>query len=374
MWIEPLEKSEVERLLFHFFLETCKGPPRAKRPLVMTGAVFRSVIEKPHPDLVAAYRHCLGAFLTSAGSDHASWGKFRVPPDVFTAAIAHYNYLSARRMKFGPSARPDKNAGEPPPDPALEFTQEITGRIAPAVDKNTAIALHTVLRGIENSPPEADGAWRNIWRALMELSPLTALWSMDVHTPEALVKLAPQFLTGWDRTQPSGVPVWPDDAQWNRIVSELTADPHIGRMLRRRWLAFPETRTACRNTGLVLEMLRRSGNHREFILEYYEGYEFFNSEKQPYSYPSRNWPVLETIERLLRFPGDTDTAMQVNRRGNEYFLKFRPLLEFVIEENGVPKDFKYLTPVLVDAIRPLVDLATFGGEQGLGGRLEFESQ
>ncbi|HVF09644.1 MAG TPA: hypothetical protein VNA16_02520, partial [Abditibacteriaceae bacterium] len=132
------------------------------------------------------------------------------------------------------------------------------------------------------------------------------------------------------------------------------------RWVRQCWLAMAESRQACRNVGLVLEALRRRGDKRAFILEFYEAYDYFCAEtvKGEWAGEIRVWPLLSSIQKLLLVSGDSEAALQVNRRGNEYFLKFRPLVAMVIAEGGVPKDYKLLTLQFVSALRPLLPYVT----------------
>src|SRR5262249_11969223 len=134
----------------------------------------------------------------------------------------------------------------------------------------------------------------------------------------------------------------------------------IAKHLRRCWLALPDTYLACRNLGLLLEALRRRGDQQAIILEFYEAFDYFRAERiaDPWHGTIRHWPLLDHIERLLRAEGESEAAILLNRRGNEYFQMFRPLLEIVIAERGLPHDYYHLTPDLIHALRPLLDLTT----------------
>ena len=122
----------------------------------------------------------------------------------------------------------------------------------------------------------------------------------------------------------------------------------------------PDTHLACRNLGLLLEALRRRGDQRAIILEFYEAFDYFRAEQvaDPLYGTIRRWPLLDPIERLLRAGGDSEAAIQLNRRGNEYFLLFRPLLDIIIAERGLPRDYYHLTPDLIQALRPLLAFTT----------------
>jgi hypothetical protein len=112
--------------------------------------------------------------------------------------------------------------------------------------------------------------------------------------------------------------------------------------------------------GLLLEALRQRGDQRAIILEFYEAFDYFRAEQiaDPWHGTIRHWPLLDHIERLLRADGDSEAAIQLNRRGNEYFLLFRPLLEIIITEHGLPRDYNHLKLDLIQALRSLLPLTT----------------
>ena len=154
---------------------------------------------------------------------------------------------------------------------------------------------------------------------------------------------------------------WANLNDWLPTLALLLEQPVIVHHLHRRWLSMPETLLACRNLGLLLEALRRRGDQRVLILEFYEAFNYFRATQvvDPwYSKPRRRWPLLDHIERLLRATGDSEAAIQLNRRGNEYLFLFHPLLKIIIAEHGLPRDYYHLTPDLILALRPLLSLTT----------------
>jgi len=73
---------------------------------------------------------------------------------------------------------------------------------------------------------------------------------------------------------------------------------------------------------------------------------------------------------LLKVPGDNEAAINLNRRGNEYFLKFRPLVDIIIQEKAIPKSYKVMS--LVQALRPLLDYISESIQQNIVfGEVEF---
>lgn len=200
-------------------------------------------------------------------------------------------------------------------------------------------------------------------QAMLERSPLTALWALDVHTPLALQGLAVELLPGW-QPRPSPEPLlWPNQEAWLEVVRALLAEPLLARWLRQRWLALPESLRACRNVGLVLEALRRQGGQRAVLLEFYEAYDHRYTRGGPSTGSGGDWPLLRTMATLLRATGDDEVALRLNRRGKAHFLKFYPLVQLVIAEGGVPTDYAHLRREFVLALQVLLPYVTLGARQ-----------
>jgi hypothetical protein len=317
---------------------------------------LQALYSDPHPDLIEALRHGLDAFLVELGPDPATWGRVRAPVETLGVALAALNGLAPAGHSGGAEGVETK---------AEEFAAALVDSLPPAGGRDAALAYHAVLRGVVAAAPGP--ALPPVLHALLARSPLTALAALDRHTPAALDPLAAELLPGWQPVQHPGG----DAGPWLDGVAGLLAEPRLARWVRQRWLALPETRRACRNTGLLLEALRRRGGHRDFVLEFYEAYVYFRAETRA---GARAWPVLETAEKLLRVPGDDRAALHLNRRGNEYFLKFRPLVEILIEEGGLPADYDQLSLEFVLALRRLLPYVTEGTQQRVAfGQVEFEA-
>lgn len=352
MWLAPVEKATLEETIFHFLVSVRDGRPRARQPVVAEKTILRALYETPHPDLQKALRHCLDAFLVGLSPDPGRWGELHAPVSALGVALAAHNCLA-------PVLSQQSGDGKEHIDPVRDFTSALIAALPPAREQDAALAYHAVLRGVETLLPGLEPTRARLMQALIERSPLTALWALDMHTPAALDELAAQLLPGWSAVD--GREVWRRGREeWLGNVVELLSDARIARWLRQRWLSMPETREACRNVGLVLEMLRRRGDSRAFILDFYEAYDYFCAEARSDGWHEqiRVWPVLETIEKLLRTPGDSEAAIQMNRRGNEYFLKFRPLVELIIDEKGIPTDYALLSREFVGVLRPLLNYVT----------------
>ena len=84
---------------------------------------------------------------------------------------------------------------------------------------------------------------------------------MYVGCETALVRCGEQH--NWERLRAISNPML---RGWENLACDLVSRPAIGKWLAQGWVFLPETRTACRNLGLVLEMLRRKGEFRDLIL------------------------------------------------------------------------------------------------------------
>jgi hypothetical protein len=370
MWLAPVDKPTLEEALFHFLLSGHDGRPQAPQPLVAEQTTLRELYAAPHPDLCEALRHCLDALLVEMEPDPGQEGAIGAPVSVLAVALAAHNCLGSTSLL--PQGEQAKNA-----ELVLGFTAALIETVPPADEYNTALAYHAVLRSIAGIMPELGLKWDELLHALIDRSPLTALWALDAHMPAALDELATELLPGWRVLRQAQPSVWRNGNEWWGIVWQLLAKSHIRQWLRHRWLLMPETRQACRNVGLVLEALRRQGDHRDFILEFYAAYDYFRAQTRPDAWQGwvRFWPILETIEKLLRTPGDNEAAIRVNRWGNEYFLKFLSLMKIVIEEGGIPSDYMKLSRGFVVTQRRLLDYVTYGMQRQIAfGPVAFEGQ
>ncbi len=348
----------LEETLFYFLLSVRDRQPQAVKPLIAENVTLHALYTEAHPDLWKALCHCLDAFLIELTPDPAQWGKLQVPTAALGLTLALHNSLV-------PVSSQQPGDEEKQTDLLEEFTTALVASLPPARERDAALVYHSVLYGTESTLRQPETERARLLHTLIELSPLTALWLLDMHTPAALNDLAAELLTGWRKIDRSQGNVWREAEEWLDVVCKLLADARIARWLRRRWLTMPETRQACRNVGLLLEALRRRGGQREFILEFYEAYDYFcaNTKLDEWGKQVRVWPILETIDKLLRVPGDSEAVIRVNRWGNEYFLKFRSLIEIVIAENGIPSDYALLNWEFAWALRPILDYITENVQQ-----------
>jgi len=365
MWIRPASKLQVEEQLFYFLRSLCAGRLPADQPLLVEQATLQALYADPHHELVEALRYCLDSFLVELGPDAAQWGEFSLSPAVLGMALATYNCL------IPPVAQTDEAAKR-----LTQFGAALVQTLPPARELPQILTYHALLHRCTEALPNLTNSQAALMHALLNLSPLSAIYHLHLHTPPPLTPLAAELLPGWKNRVADPTP-WSGLADWLNALTPALKRPAIATYLRRRWLTLPETRPVCRNLGLFLEALRRHGGHRAFILDFYEAYEYFCGQiiQDPWCGPIRHWSALDQAERLLRTGGDNEVAIHLNRWGNEYFLKFRPLIQTVIDDGHQPTDYNLLTDNLILAAGSLLDLVTEDAGQRLNlGKIAFAGE
>ena len=344
-WIPPASKPLVEEHLFHFLCAVCNDCPQATTPLLVETETLHAFYTDPHPDLLVALQHCLDQFLVELGPDATYWGPLDLSTTVLGLALAVYNCHCP--------------ASPAEADPALTFTSALIDTLPPARTLSEMLVYHALLRHTVESLSDLSPERAALLQALLNRNPLSAAYSLHLHTPPPLTELGKNLWPWWKSPAVHPAP-WANLDDWLQSIALLLAQPTIATHLRRRWLSMPETFLASRNLGLLLEALRQRGDQRAFILEFYEAFDYFRATQvaDPWYGTIRHWPILDHIERLLHADGESETAIQLNRRGNEYFLLFRPLLAIIITEHSLPRDYYHLQPDFILALRSLLTLTT----------------
>ncbi len=364
LWLPPVSQAEAEETLFYFLQGLLHGRYHTHRPLLLTPDTLRDLYRDPHPPLLNAIAHHLDALLVELHPDVGRWQPLRPAPHLLGIALAAYNC-------FLPSL----------PDPVIAFTRALVGTIPPARDLADVLAYHALLL----RPSEALANWptdtirAEILQTCLNRSPLTALSHPHLHTPPPLTRLAADLLR-WRRQQVADPSPWRDADDWLAAVISLLAEPALAAYLRQRWLTLPPTRQTGRNLGLLLEALRQQGEQRDFLLAFYNAYAYTTqaAAHDQWGRATVYWPELLEIGQLLRLNGsDSPAAINLNRRGSEWFLKFWPLVRLVAAE-GPPLEaaYRFINQDFTRALLPLVDFAAISGAgDGLRtGPLEFVSE
>jgi hypothetical protein len=226
---------------------------------------------------------------------------------------------------------------------------------------------------LRRARPRAGTENRELFRALLAVSPLSELKHLDLELPEPIRELSGRYLV----RKPGETSNAESDEQeskksrsrlkrWWFRGEDIYADSSLRRVLIDSWLEMPENGSGAAGIGIFLEELRLRDRERfrRPILEFFEACDYLERNSQPADRNFR-YPRLMIIDRLLKSAGPG-----LNRRGNERFLKFRALLEIIAEEKGVPSDFRHLSrDFCLQQLAPLARLATV-----IGGRREGLSQ
>ena len=366
--------AELQPRLLHFLRSLADGQPRAAAPLSVRPQTLAELYGSPDPRLVEALRRALDHVLVELGPRGLPQvalpnGVLDLPGTVFGVALAAHNCLAP--------------VNDDPGDPGAVFTAALVESLPPARTAAEGLAYHVLLAPVADSSPHQPADRSDVVQQLLVRSPLTTLLHLELPTPPLWTPLAAETLFGWKDRDNSPHP-WRDLPQWLDAVGNLLALPGLEAWLRRRWLSAPETRTVCRNLGLLLETLRRRGQSDDLLLEFYEAYDYFRAETVEL-YPrhfTRRWPLLDKIEGLLTVScsdRDGQLASMLNRWGNEYFAMFLPLIDLVTRirrnDRGQLARYTHLTREFLGELRRLLDLYTSPSEPtGLQtlGNVEFD--
>lgn len=360
-WVATASRAQFEEGLFRFlsFLSTAEPGGDWPQPLIVDRRRLQAVYRQLSPQLAEALRQRLDALLLEFGPDTGRQPKLEIDRAVWGVALATHNCLV-------PPLAEDA-------DPLDTYLAALIETLPPAGTASQALAYHALLDRPAALLPVLSPGRAAAMHALLARSPLTAVAHLHHHTPAPLFKLAVELLPGWGAV-PDPAPGH-DLGEWLEVLRPLLGESGVARHLRQRWLALPETRLSCRNLGLLLEALRRRGE-RDVLLAFYEAYEVSAATVGTGRLGARvrRWPVLDLIGRLLSAGGTSEAAVRLNRWGNQWFLKFRPLLEIVIDEGGVvPRDYRHLTTGLVTALQPLSKLTTEVVESTVEfGQIDFD--
>ena len=361
--LPPTRQGPGEESLFHFLQGLLAQRYQVQQPLLFAPATLQAIYQDPHPSLVAAISHQLDHLLIGLHPDVARWGKITVAPHLLGAAIVAYNCFLPRL-----------------PDDVVAFSQALVATIPPATTVAAALAYHALL----NRPAAALADWPaesrrvHLLQSLLNRSPLTAMYHLQVHTPPPLTRLAADFFPWWGRRVMDPDP-WRNLDHWLAHVTPLLKDPCLARYLQQRWLALPAKATTGRNLGLLLAALQQQGDHLDFLLTFYNRYAYMASRQRVgRQYPY--WPEIAGIERLLRADSATygQAVIPLNKRGSEQFLKFWPLVQQV-GKHGLPADpaYRFLSRGLIQALVPLLNFAAITTTTALDlptGSLEHVSE
>ncbi len=331
-----------------------------------------ALASSPSPSLAKAWRD-LAALVTAVDDNHLHQATvtFNLSPRVTALAVAATNFLTLVNTDAPTMA--DKS---PDSDGFPAYNLALAAAAAANDDPWEWLLYDTFITPcadrVRTGPQNLNRPTRELFRALLATNPISGLKNLDLELPEAIRELSGRYLVKkpgetfardlQERAAKRPVRL----RKWWLQAEAAYADRNLRRILIESWLELPENGLSGAGTGIFLEELRLRDpvRFRRPILEFYEAYDYLShfgkaagKETPP--------PQLEIMERLLRA-----SDRELNRRGNERFLKFRALLEIIAEEQAVPHDFKHLSRTFcLRELLPLTRLATV-----IGGRREALKQ
>lgn len=338
-----------DRQLFDFLCALLQGQVKVETPLILDQHTLNDIYHNPHPDLQKALSRCVERLLLEISPNTSQWENFQLSPGIWAFAIAFYNALIPAPFS---ASQTDENL--------LNFTNALIDTMPPFDTLNDMIAGHAVLQPVSEQLNHISPPHRQIILRLLHLEPLSGLYHLNIYIPPALTPLAAEKIPGWKK-HVMPVSPWKTPEDWFHAMETLISTNAITRYLHRRWLTLPKERPTFRNLGLLLESLRMREHHRDFLLQFYEAFDFSNGKTMTtvYGKKVRHWPILKHIEGLLQTSGQNEdsmnAAMRLNRWGHEFFFLFYPLTQIVREEKGIPKEYHYLNPGWIPALRPFLD-------------------
>ena len=336
------------------FLISLAGPqPVANAALQVNGDILKKLVSTPSPELQSAWR-ILGRQKFKrlpAGDSGNSEPVFRVTPVLIGLAVILHNRIALRG-----GYADNENELVTLHDRALLNSLPVPRCISDILSCDLLLSAYGQFLRTVTAPVGPD----QLSLDLLNFSPFTSLKYLDLTLPRPLVRSAAVYLSHWsDCESGSG------EDEWWDLVDEILCRPGLAAALRNAWLELPENRSSCLGLGVFLEEIRRRGQNEYLVLSFFEAYEFLQKISQT---ESETEPVslLDMIAGQLAAAGDSLSGRRLNQVGNEYFLKFRALLEIIAERGGVPGEFRHLSyDFCFKRLLPLVAMATITGGQRL---------
>ncbi len=284
-----------------------------------------------------------------------------VTPALTALAIVTYNFL-----KIHSATNQDREK-----EAALDYSLRLCQTIPPAANQVDGIIYDRLIEPCcklwRKTSPKTKTE-NSFLAALLQINPLSELKNLDLVLPAPLKSLAGSYLVHQQESQEStdrsdSNKTNSNDYQgWWLQAEKFILNPPLKRILRDQWLSIPENSLSCMGLGIFFEELRHRGKKpfRTPILEFFEAYDFMQRHQVHTEGDGDKYHRLTIIRHLLE-----SKNREHNRKGNEYFLKFRALLEIIAEEQAIPRKFHHLSrEFCLQRLAPLTALATvIGGER-----------
>ncbi|MEA3333681.1 MAG: hypothetical protein U9Q58_08800, partial [Pseudomonadota bacterium] len=289
------------------------------------GKIIRNLSSSPSAELRQAWQKLIDGssiyqLLLIEPGKHVT-----ITPDLIALAIVTYNLL-----KLLANAMPEEEEKA-----LLDYNLQLCQAITPAENPIIGIIYDSLIEPcckIRRKIPVQTTAEKLFLAALLQTNPLSELKNIDLFLPAPLKNLAGSYLVQQpedkeSRDQPkSDATAKNSYQQWWLQAEKIILTPPLKRLLRDQWLTIPENGLSCMGLGIFLEELRRRGKEqfRTPILEFFEAYDYLQRHQTQIKGTADSYKKLIIIRHLLE-----SKNLEHNRKGNEYFLKFRALLEII---------------------------------------------
>ncbi len=358
MRIAPDNIAYIDTALAGFIVSLAGSRPDCRGLLLVDGEILSELTAKPSSNLISAWEKLVREkFVQRPQSLVEKPLRLQVTPALIGLAVIVHNriYLSDERSS---------DARE-----AADLHDLTLLNLLPVPETDSDILGFDLLISAYGNFLRETGVTlgpENLRIGLLHFSPFTALKSLDLALPSPLASRASEYLPNWQAAVLSDDSLFESDAWWGR-VRDLLGRPELAFRLGTGWLEMPENRLSCIGLGIFFEELRQQGNYDDHILRFFEAYEFLHkvvTTEVNSGTKATGFALLTLIETMLAAAGDGNSSRHLNQTGNEYFLKFRALLEIVANSGGVPGGFRHLShDFCFKRLLPLVSLATITGGQ-----------
>ena len=345
-------------------------------PLCPDGETIRNLCSSPSKELKKAWQKQIDGSAVCQLLLIEPKNLITVTPALTALAIATYNFL-----KIHSNINHDKNH-----DPALDYSLQLCQTIPPAANPVDGIIYDNLIEPccqLWRKTSAKAKTENSFLAALLRTNPFSELKNLDLISPAPIKSLAESYLPHLQENQESPDQSEPvttgsnDDQKWWIQAEKIILNPPLKRILRDPWLTIPENTLSCIGLGIFFEELRRRGKKqfRTPILEFFEAYDFLQRHQMQPEGEGNRYQRLTIIRHLLE-----SKNREHNRKGNEYFLKFRALLEIIASEQAIPREFRHLSrEFCLQHLAPLSSLATvIGGEREAEtptfGAIQFSDQ
>ncbi len=353
MWLNTENQPVIDAGLAGFIVSLAGSRPVCKAALLLNNELLHKLAAAPSPKLKKAWQ-LLGRQrfkrVSMADEPNRSQPILRVSPALIVLAVILHNQIFLRNNHF------NNDAAEPVRRHVQACLNLLSSPRTPAdiLNFDLLLAPYCEYLRAENAAGKLD----QLSLDLLNLAPFTALQYLDLALPEPLLRKASAYLPHWPASRELDI----GEAWWS-AVSGILDCPDLVAALKNAWLGLPENRLSCLGLGVFLEEVRGLGQYDDLILSFFEAYEFL--QKLPPSAAAGAGVCLpDLIAGLLKASGDTLSGRRLNQVGNEYFLKFRALLEILAHRRGVPGEFRHLSyDFCFKRLLPLAALATITGGQ-----------